>query len=470
MEQWDAIVIGAGISGICAASLLSAAKKRVLVLEKQNQIGGRAATFRVKVAGEEYRMDIGSFHAVTMADRGALGVIYELGPGLEKLKLSPLQGGMAMFREDGWWDIKDLVKKGEDRDDFKKIVDSIASLSYDEAELLDSVSFDSWIRTLTGRHNVYDFFRGVAWTLTTIPYPEEISAGEVIITMKMSLDAMNRLSSGSFGVGGSVNLIKPLAEYIVSRGGEVRTGTSVAKILVQNGAVIGVSVEKPLQGVGYEHPETETIESPIVVDSAPIWDLFDRISPEEFPFWFVNLVKSYKNPLPFSACTLGINFFMAEPTLKDSYHRVAFALPHSRLSHQCSVVSASDPTVVPPGREWISIGGGYLDEHSRANREKVDAAFAALEEDLKIIYPQIYRGQILGKARRLALVVDGLKRSPYYTGRYRIPHTAPGVRGLFFAGDTVRTRGCGIDAAARSGILCASAILGERIPTFRVKK
>ena len=85
------------------------------------------------------------------------------------------------------------------------------------------------------------------------------------------------------------------------------------------------------------------------------------------------------------------------------------------------------------------------------------------------MYPQIFRGKILAKARRLALVVDGLRRSPFYTGRYRLSHKAPGVRGLYFSGDTVQTRGCGIDAAARSGVLCAAAVLEEGIPTFRVK-
>jgi len=469
MESWDAIVIGAGISGMCAASLLAGAGKRVLVLEKQDQIGGRATTLSVKIAGEEYRMDNGSFHAITMADRGALGVTYERGPGLDKLKLGDLQAGMALFREDGWWEMKDLVK-GENRDDFKRMVESIASMSYEQAELLDTVSFDSWIRQATRRQNVYDFFRGVIWTLTTIPYPEEISAGEVLVTMKMSLDSMHRISSGTFGGGGSINLVKPLAEFITSREGKVCTGMRVSRILIRKGEVGGVAVDQPLLGVGYQYPETKEIESPSVIFSVPIWDLFDFVPPTEFPSWFVNTVRSYKSPLPFSTCTMGINFFMAEPVMKDTHHRVAFSLPHSKLSHQCSVVSASDPTVAPPGREWISVGGGYLNEEERADRSKINAAFEALEEDLKVMYPQVFKGRVLARARRLAWVIDGLKRSPYYTGRHRLPHKAPRVHGLFFAGDTVQTRGCGIDAAARSGVLCAAAVLGVDIPTFRRSK
>ncbi len=466
MERWDAVVIGGGVSGICVACILAAAKKKVLVLESLPQIGGRATTLHHQIEGEQYRMDYGGFHAVTMADRGALGVVYEQGPGLDKLKLSPLQEGMALFRDGRWLPMKELIQ-GVDRDDFKRVIAAAANMTYEEAERWDDISFDYWIRTLTGRQNVYDFFRAVVWVLATIPYPEEVSAGEMIITMKMSMDCLHRLSTGNVGVGGSTNLIAPLVEYIKSNGGEVRTGTRVHKILVKYGEITGVTIERDhVAGMEYQLPETEVVESPAVVCSIPIWDLFGYISEQIFPEWFVNLVRSYKSPLPLSDSTIGTNFIMAEPVLQDTCHRVAFELPISKMPHQCSVVSASDPTVAPHGREWISAGAGYLRDSVRGDRSKIDAAFEAVEEDLKLMYPEIYRGKILAKRRRITFVTDGLRRSPFYTGRHRLPHKAPGVRGLFFAGDTVRTRGVGIDAAARSGILCAGEVLEKEIPTF----
>ena len=46
-EAWDAIVIGSGIGGLTAASLLAKlAKKRVLVLEKHSERGGLTHVFR----------------------------------------------------------------------------------------------------------------------------------------------------------------------------------------------------------------------------------------------------------------------------------------------------------------------------------------------------------------------------------------------------------------------------------------
>ena len=41
---WDAIIIGAGISGISAAKTLTAAGKKVIILEARNRVGGRMYT------------------------------------------------------------------------------------------------------------------------------------------------------------------------------------------------------------------------------------------------------------------------------------------------------------------------------------------------------------------------------------------------------------------------------------------
>ncbi|MEI8349650.1 MAG: FAD-dependent oxidoreductase [Candidatus Omnitrophota bacterium] len=48
MQQYDAIVIGAGVGGLSAALELSDQGKRVLVLEHQPLAGGFATTFKRK--------------------------------------------------------------------------------------------------------------------------------------------------------------------------------------------------------------------------------------------------------------------------------------------------------------------------------------------------------------------------------------------------------------------------------------
>ena len=45
-EQFDVVFVGAGIGALCAAGLLAAKeKKKILVLERATQLGGRATSF-----------------------------------------------------------------------------------------------------------------------------------------------------------------------------------------------------------------------------------------------------------------------------------------------------------------------------------------------------------------------------------------------------------------------------------------
>ena len=54
-EQWDAVIIGSGISGLTTARLLADAGKRVLVLEKHFKFGGYTHTFK----RNNYEWDVG---------------------------------------------------------------------------------------------------------------------------------------------------------------------------------------------------------------------------------------------------------------------------------------------------------------------------------------------------------------------------------------------------------------------------
>ena len=54
-DQYDVIIIGSGISGLCCAALLGMQGKSVLILEKHFKIGGYTHTFKRK----DYEWDVG---------------------------------------------------------------------------------------------------------------------------------------------------------------------------------------------------------------------------------------------------------------------------------------------------------------------------------------------------------------------------------------------------------------------------
>jgi hypothetical protein len=57
----------------------------------------------------------------------------------------------------------------------------------------------------------------------------------------------------------------------------------------------------------------------------------------------------------------------------------------------------------------------------------------------------------------------GLMGKPGLSGGNRPENKAPNMEGLYFAGDTVKSRGIGIDRAARSALTCVDMIMGERL-------
>ena len=66
-NKYDAIVVGAGISGILSALALSKEGKKVLVIEKNSLIGGNCRTYE----NSGYHIDTGP-HAITELTQGPL--------------------------------------------------------------------------------------------------------------------------------------------------------------------------------------------------------------------------------------------------------------------------------------------------------------------------------------------------------------------------------------------------------------
>lgn len=69
-QKYDAIIVGAGISGLISALALGKEGKNVLVLEKENYIGGVCRSYKV----EGYTVDTGP-HIITRLDSGPIRVL-----------------------------------------------------------------------------------------------------------------------------------------------------------------------------------------------------------------------------------------------------------------------------------------------------------------------------------------------------------------------------------------------------------
>lgn len=95
----------------------------------------------------------------------------------------------------------------------------------------------------------------------------------------------------------------------------------------------------------------------------------------------------------------------------------------------------------------------------------VDDMFEKFEAELKIMYPGLNESFW----RRRHLVFDpsySVIQKPGLVGKYRPHWRAPNVEGLYFASETFRSRGIGVDRAARAGLTVVEDYLGRRLAGF----
>lgn len=145
MQRWDVILVGAGFGGLCTGALLARAGKRVLVLDKEGTIGGRAKT--VLHAG--HVLDDGA-HIPSRA--GHLeGIFLDL--GLRFPDVFPLEKS-EIYHENRWKSPRELFT-GEM---FKKVLAEMQRLTSEDLASLDDTPLRDWVERMSGEPGIQMLF------------------------------------------------------------------------------------------------------------------------------------------------------------------------------------------------------------------------------------------------------------------------------------------------------------------------
>ena len=229
-KKFDAIIIGCGPSGMVAGALLSSAGKRVLMLDKMDRLGGRACGFQYRGITFDYGM-----HLMITSDDGVLGqTLKKLGIPVSWKQIP----GLRVFTDGAWKDMMELAPLADP--EFGNIAAEMMAMSEDELVQCDDLSIEDWLRTRTSRDNVLDFMRGMAMVITTLPDANDMAASEVIFSTGRVL------KTGKFaGVpeGGYTKMWEAAADYIRSKGGDIRLNANVGRIAIHDGKTAGVMLD-----------------------------------------------------------------------------------------------------------------------------------------------------------------------------------------------------------------------------------
>lgn len=427
----DAVIIGSGYGGMGVAALLARAGLKVIILEKDPLIGGRASFFTDQ---DGYRWEYGA-HSHRLAHKGlANQLLGRLGDEINFLPQS--KDSKLIFRNQLWERPEGPI--GYLRAPFLSISGRLTLLKLllkikhsDPAQWFDCSLSEFYHEFFTSKE-----VEGVLPLLgfsVMCPDPSRVSAGEVIDFVKRLLSA--GISVGE-PVGGSSQILRKLQFHVESHG-SINVNEKVLELIVEGRQVKGVKTEK------------ETYETGRVIFAARLPLLLEIVDDALFPEEFNRYCKGIEH----SSC-LSYDFITSCPVtdIKGSIFGIDVPI-WARFQ------TNADPTFTPQGRH-LSTWGIMLPWGFDGDDDVVESTEKRLKTTISSLFPHLIPNLI--KERRLIIpVMNGNVLTTRQSRPHRPNIVSEHVKGLYFVGDTVKGDGCSGDISFSSAMKAADIILAE---------
>ena len=480
--DYDVIVIGAGIGGLSAASLFSHAGFRTLVLEKNNFLGGRCASYRKN----DCLIDA-FIHMFARCEQGPYGEILRRTAMPEAIRfwhadpsnkpLMFLQGKPYVYPDASFATAQELRETfgalqmpDEDYQAALRLNEDIYGMSEEETHRLDGISFYDWISNYS-THEALLALHNDRCMLMAVVGMVEASAGEVI---RMTQNWQLRGTMG-YPMGGCQAIPDGLAGVVRRYGGQIRTAVQVDEIVVSRGAVRGVKLKGG-----------EEITARAVVSNAGLKETVGRMVPESaLPGDYRDYVEGLSCGMfgtdDFMNMFLNIKVLLDEPVIQAP---VVFSLTPVNQEKMMEVISQiasgqepdaestfsifmpipsnMDPSLVPHGRQLLNFPG------LAPPGEKDLGKWVARQMDfLGTLYPGLQRhmlwwdvvrgAAVKGFSGRFQSDIVGLAQIVGQVGPDR-PSIASPLAGLFHVGSDVGRDNIGTELAAESALRAAEIV------------
>jgi len=497
-DNYDVIVIGCGIAGSATGALLSQMEHRkVLVLERSSQVGGRATSFRgeairdaeafkktLALSAHSWISDKSEPNLETMIKKKLLdGYVLEAGGrGSWYTNRGRVSQALAVFNKASifypnvgfiWYDhdwkphiVGRKNKYGWMSDyDYAEMVKvhkaKLQVRTIAEAEKLDHVTLKDWMEKITDSELAREFHYAMGTFQTIINDPALNAAGENIKVFLQVQETGVHITNGSWAFAGDPGhrfITEGFTSVITDHGGDVVLNSRVNEIMIQNGKVQGVIAE--IEGKKME------IKAPVVVCTAAPKDLLKLIPEKLLPTDFVRLTKKIIHTSMVAGqfgMTRPLADFCALKSDIRSFYHTSWLVPESEGLFQGNVpldigtLSTIAPTTAPEGKHLALFSSSILDEEAH-DKKKVDILIDRILKFNDSAFPG-WR-----KATEFMLFTVGdtciLWRHPEDEW---VDTKCPTAEGLYFAGDTYgkRTNEGGVEGATHSSFICASAISGK---------
>lgn len=519
--RYDAIIIGAGHNGLVTACYLARAGKKVLVLERRHVVGGACVTEEVfpgfKVSTAAYVNSLFRKEIIRDLDLPRHGFeLLERNPS----SFSPfLDGRYLLMGGDRELTRREIAKfsshDAEAYPRYEQMLERVAdvlepTLVQTPPNLLRPGLRDLWRLFQLGRA-----FRGMGvrmgeavevltgparaildrWfeseqlkaTLATDAIIGAMAAPSMPGTAYVLFHHVMGETNGKRGVwayvkGGMGGLTQALAAAARAAGAEIRTEAEVRHLMIRNGAVTGVALA-----------DGDELQAPVVASNADAHITFNRLMDNRLlPPDFAEMV----NRIGYDSASLKINVALAElPSftclpgtqagpqhrgtvhlcpdqdyIERAYDDARYGRPSTEPVLECTLPSAVDSTVAPPGKHLMSMFVQYAPYKLReGNWDDLKEGFADRCFDIVERYAPNFKRSVI--ARQVLSPLD-LERTFSLTGG-NIFQGAMTLNQLFFlrpvvgwAGYRTPIRGlylCGAAAHPGGGVIGAAGWNAARV-------
>ena len=445
MNTYDVIIIGGGISGLCAAVELSVQGLKVLLLEQHQLLGGRTYSFIDKVTSDSvdngqhlmmgcyhttrrYLKTIGTDHLVSLQNTLKIDFLHPVGkqsiftcPHLP----TPLHLLFGLLGFDSVH-VSDRLK-------MLKVAVNLLSSSQAKERRLDQMTADEWLTRLgqseTCRRRLWDVIAIGALN----HYPKNVSALMLFRVLRAAFLGKRQNSSLLIPrVGLSDLLIDPAVKFIEAHGGKVKTGVQVTDFRLAKNRITSVQTSKG------------KIFSAGAYISAVPWYVIGKILNSS-----TNIDMRMFNSSPIVSIHLWLDRKITDLDFAALLEtRIQWLFNKSNL--------LKDKTINSPARQYISLVISSAQEYiSLSKKQLVEIAI----ENLRRVLPQardakIVHSLVIKEKRATFIASPGLEA-------FR-PDTRTQFSNLFLAGDWTNTGyPATIEGAMLSGKRAAEMILSK---------